>query len=440
MEPVEAYHDLPEHIGETSVRSQTISQDKVGPRSSGRRQWRQALDGWIPLVSPHGDNDIFLEGLPRRKCGLTSHLGSNLGTNLRGYSGLFQFVSLACGIVISFFPDEYDRAARTWIHRGDQDHQSMDTTHWPTDFSREIIPVGCHSHNDYWRRVPLYSALRAGCVSVEADVWMFDGELYVGHSTSALTSHRTLRSMYIEPLVEILKKQNPITEFQPIPNQSPNGVFDMDPSQTLILLIDFKTDGAATWPTVVESLEPLRELGYLTYFNGEDIVQGPITIVGTGNTPFNLVTRNSTYRDIFFDAPLDKLVDDKDLASDQSLSTVKRATTLGQGMSGTPDAIIANTFNSTNSFYASVSLKQAIGIPWPFHFSERQMDIIRNQIRVAHHHGLKVRYWGLPGWPLTLRNHVWRILVQEGVDILNVDDLVSATKGNWRMKAFDWWF
>jgi hypothetical protein len=35
------------------------------------------------------------------------------------------------------------------------------------------VPVGCHSHNDYWRRVPLYSALQAGCIGVEADVWLF---------------------------------------------------------------------------------------------------------------------------------------------------------------------------------------------------------------------------------------------------------------------------
>lgn len=38
-----------------------------------------------------------------------------------------------------------------------------------------------HSHNDYWRDVPLFSALSHGVTSVEADVWLNpkDGRLYV---------------------------------------------------------------------------------------------------------------------------------------------------------------------------------------------------------------------------------------------------------------------
>lgn len=355
--------------------------------------------------------------------------------------GFIQFISLACAISLSFFPDEYDLAAPRWMTNGNNSNAD-DITRWPTDISRDIVPLGCHSHNDYWRRVPLYSALQAGCIGVEADVWLFDDELYVGHTKSSLTKRRTLQSMYIEPLVRILERQNPITPFQRTISQPPHGVFDTKPDQTLVLLIDFKTDGAATWPAVVKQIDPLRSRGYLTYFNGQDIVPGPITVVGTGNTPFNLVTANSTYRDIFFDAPLDKLVDDGVNDTDQAEQYVSRAKRLrspGQGESGMPDTITANTFNATNSFYASVSFKKSIGFPWPFHLTKIQMDRIREQIRIAHHHGLKVRYWSMPSWPLTLRNHIWRILAQEGVDILNVDDLVAATRGKWGVSVLDWW-
>lgn len=356
--------------------------------------------------------------------------------------GIIQFISIACGIGLIFFPDEYDRAARLLMPTSEQ-LDSDDITHWPTDFSREILPVGCHSHNDYWRRVPLFSALQAGCIGVEADVWLFDEELYVGHTRSALTKRRTLRSLYVDPLVRILDRQNPVTPFQRTIETPPHGVFDTDPDQTLILLIDFKTDGAATWPAVVKELAPLRDGGYLTFFNGRDIIPGPVTVVGTGNTPFDLLTANTTYRDIFFDAPLDKLIDDLGLDRGQVGtfgSPVKRSTGLGQGLSGMPDSITAHTFNVTNSYYASVSFKKAVGFPWPFHFTEHQMDLIRRQVRIAHSHGLKVRYWGLPSWPLSLRNHIWRILVQEGVDLLNVDDLTAATKGDWKIKILDWWF
>lgn len=245
--------------------------------------------------------------------------------------------------------------------------------------------------------------------------------------------------MYIDPLLRILEQQNPITPFHRTISNPPHGVFDTDPEQSLILLVDFKTDGATTWPAVEAQLQPFRDRGYLTYFNGTELVPGPITVVGTGNTPFNLVTANTTYRDIFFDAPLDKLVDANESENLSGFPSWQTAG-LGQGLSGMPESITADTFNLTNSYYASVSFKKAIGFPWPFHFSDKQMDLIRTHVRVAHQHGLKVRYWGLPGWPLSLRNHIWRILVQEGVDMLNVDDLVGATKGDWKIKIFDWWW
>lgn len=303
--------------------------------------------------------------------------------------------------------------------------------------SRDIIPVGCHSHNDYWRRVPLFSALQAGCVGVEADVWLFDQELYVGHSTSALTPERTLKGMYVDPLVRILDQQNPITSFHPSVDKPANGVFDTDPSQTLILLVDFKTDGVATWSHVAAQLSPLRDRGYLSYFNGQDVIYGPVTVVGTGNTPFDMVMANSSYRDIFFDAPLDFLADVSSL-EDQRTNAANSTENLGQGLSGTSADITPDAFNTTSSFYASTSLKNSIGSPWPFHFSDKQMDRIRAQIHGAHRRGLKVRYWGLPDWPRSLRNHVWSVLVREGVDILNVDDLHSATRKEWASKAFDW--
>ncbi|KAJ5098156.1 hypothetical protein N7532_005157 [Penicillium argentinense] len=353
-------------------------------------------------------------------------------------SGIIQFISLTFGIVLSFFPDEYDRAASSW-RKGDED-LADDTSHWPTDRTREIIPVNCHSHNDYWRRVPLFSALQAGCIGVEADVWLFDEELYVGHTTSSLTSRRTLRSLYVDPLVKVLNRQNPVTPFHRTVDNPPHGVFDTDPEQPVVLLIDFKTDGAATWPAVVKHLAPLRDRGYLTYFNGREIIPGPVTVVGTGNTPFDLVTANSTYRDIFFDAPLEKLVDDEKADQALSVPSDERLNDLGQGHSGMPNIITPTTFNVTNSFYASVSFRKAVGYPWPFHFTQHQMNIIRNQVRVAHRHGLKVRYWALPSWPVSLRNHIWRILALEGVDFINADDLAAATKGDWKIRIFDWWF
>jgi hypothetical protein len=52
--------------------------------------------------------------------------------------------------------------------------------HYPTDFTREIVPKPFHSHNDYWRDVPFYTGLSYGAISTEADVWLINDTLYVG--------------------------------------------------------------------------------------------------------------------------------------------------------------------------------------------------------------------------------------------------------------------
>ena len=268
--------------------------------------------------------------------------------------------------------------------------------------------------------VPLYNAIEAGCIGVEADIWLFDNdeELYVGHDVASLSKNRTLRSLYVDPLVKLLEGQNPVTPFFD-GNESRNGVFDTVPEQTLILLIDFKTDGEALWPHVVSALQPLRERKYLSYRNGSQVINGPITVVGTGATPFHLVDSETSNpdHDIFFDAPLEEMYE---------AASISNATTT------------ADTFTPLNSYYASVAFSQAIGLVTGGQLTEHQLDLLRGQLRGAHRRGLKARYWDLPFWPLGLRNAVWSVLVEEGVDLLNVDDLHGATQVDWS-KHKGWW-
>ena len=58
---------------------------------------------------------------------------------------------------------------------------------------------------------------------------------------------------------------------------------------------------------------------------------------------------------------------------------------------------------------------------------------IREQTEGAEGLGLKSRYWDVPSWPPTWRNHIWRVLVEiSGVGgVLNVDDLVTAAELYW---------
>ena len=354
-----------------------------------------------------------------------------------GHRGILEFIALSCGLFLSFFPDEADDELSGW-----KSHMSSDDLgHWPTDFSADVRPVACHSHNDYWRKEPLFSALEAGCTGVEADVWLFEQELYVGHSTSSLTPQRTLRSLYVDPLVKILERQNPTTSFHPTLNGPRNGVFDTKPSQSLVLLIDFKNEGHKIWPYVTKQLEPLRQGKYLTYWNGTSVVEGPITVVVTGNAPWDEVVENSSYRDIFFDAPL-KMMGEVSDVPDRELeqqTPETRSINQGQGRSGAAPSD-PKMYTRANSYYASVSFKSAVGWPWRGTLSHKQIETMRKQIAGAHAQGLKVRYWSVPNWPIGMRNYLWRTLVKEGVDFLNVDDLKSATSGDWNWDKKGPWF
>ena len=309
---------------------------------------------------------------------------------------------------------------------------------WPTDFSRGIKPIPCHSHNDYWRLVPLYSAIAAGCISVEADVWLYEDGLYVGHTLASLTRNRTLQSLYIDPLVDILTKQNPTTPIHPDGRTSRNGVFDTVPEQSLVLLIDFKTAGPALWPHVLQALHPLRNRHYLTYRNDSQIVPGPVTVVATGSTPFDLVDSPATnpHRDVFFDAPLNMIDPDH---WPREVPGGSAAGDRRDQPDGSVHALVpSEAYTTANSYYASVSFRRVFGSLSHGRFSDTQLATLRRQIREAHDRGLKARYWELPYWPIGLRNHIWQVLVDEGVDLLNVDDLKGATERDWKSRR-GWW-
>jgi hypothetical protein len=391
--------------------------------------------------------------------------------------GLIHLSLSVLDALTDVFPNNID-----WIldHWGRAGQPSEGFVHWPTDATGDIHPVNCHSHNDYWRSVPLYAAIHAGCTGAEADAWLVDNEIYVGHRRYSLTANRTLRNLYIDPLVDLLQKQNPVVKFRPdedypLPppsaNEPLNGVFDTDPSQTFVLLIDFKSSGPALWWQLYSQLSPLREKGYLTHFNGTAVVERPITVVGTGNAPFDFLTANETYRDVFFDAPLQDMADlsstwpnpnraqdptrghypnpgsdshssaplDSQTHSAEPLSPNSRRHDLGQGRSGTSDIISPDSYSPSNSYYASTSFRREVGRVWGSRLTQEQLQLVRAQIRGAHQRGLKVRYWALPWWPMGLRNHVWHILIREGVDMLNVDDLRGATRRDWRRKK-GWWY
>lgn len=122
-----------------------------------------------------------------------------LRTTLTSPSGVLHIVLVMLGgkdwfaDIEEYRPHTGGDRDRLWKHR--------------TGVTKGVLPIPCHSHNDYWRKPPLFAALRTGCTSIEADVWYLDdGEgLYVGHRKHSLNAKKTLKSLYIDPLVSLLE-------------------------------------------------------------------------------------------------------------------------------------------------------------------------------------------------------------------------------------------
>jgi len=288
----------------------------------------------------------------------------------------------------------------SWVEPG----VSPASPSWLPNFSRDVIPKPIHSHNDYWRRVPLFEALSLGITGVEADCHLINGELYVGHSNSSLRPNITFRSLYLDPLTTILNNQNSANSVAS--TSGINGVWDTDPSRGIVLMTDLKTEGFSTLEAVQAQLEPFREKGWLTYWNGTALVPGPITHVGTGYTPFAAVLNssysNSTYRSVFFDAPLHDLSD---------------------------------IYNASNSYYTSASLTGVLGGKTNVGhngLSRDQMTFLQGQVDRAKELGLVSRYWDIPSWPVARRTNIWHQLEELGIGMLNADAINEAARWNWR--------
>lgn len=295
-----------------------------------------------------------------------------------------------------------------------------------------VYPIACHSHNDYWRPRPLATALLNGCISVEADVWLRDGQVVVGHTEAGLSPTRNLSSLYIEPLLQLLYQQNDYRSNDKEASNTMTGVFESDPLQTLALMLDFKSDDPSLWQHVYQALEPLRQRGYLTHFNGTSVWTRAVTVVVSGSAPFSEIASQHHFRDMFFDAPLEIF---STVSESPALPGQASANETAAGGIDLRSAIghptNAAVYSPANSYYASGNFKHIVGRVWGSKLSEQQLSLIRAQIRGAHARGLKARYWGVPSWPLGTRNYLWRVLVREGVDVLSVENVRAVAHDNW---------
>jgi len=127
----------------------------------------------------------------------------------------------------------------------------------------QVVPLAnAHAHNDYEHTRPLKDALSFGFTSVEADIYLINGELYVSHNYPRDLKGITLKELYLDPLQQLLKANSD----KVYPNYK--GVF--------YLMIDFKSAAAPTYQKLHELVSTYPEFkdnqNFKIYLSGQDLL------------------------------------------------------------------------------------------------------------------------------------------------------------------------
>jgi hypothetical protein len=216
-----------------------------------------------------------------------------------------------------------------------------------------------HSHNDYERRRPFDEAYEQQFGSVEADIFLMRDSLFVAHSAGQIKSSRTLRKLYLLPILEKTERNK-------------GNVYPQE-DLPLQLLIDLKTDGETTLAALVRELEPFTEIL---------APRGTVKIVVSGNTPDpSQFARYPGF--IYFDGRPD--------------------------ISYTPEqmervALISQAFQKYSGWNGEGPLP------------ERDKKRLAKAIREVHDRGKKMRLWATPD-----NINAWKAMMAAGVDFLNTD-------------------
>lgn len=230
-----------------------------------------------------------------------------------------------------------------------------------------------HAHNDYEHDRPLLDALDHGFTSVEADVWLEDGELRVAHDQVATVPGVTLESLYLRPLAERVRQQR--------------GSVYAGWDGSLQLLIDIKSDGPSTYAAIDEALREYPQI--MTRFSGDRIKERAVTAVISGNRPLADMQAQRT-RFAGYDG---------------------RLSDLGGGLPASVMPLVSDNWTKHFTW---------LGVG-PMPAAERAK--LRSVVTEAHAAGYRVRFWATPDLPGPQRDALWRELVAAGVDHINTDDL-----------------
>lgn len=235
---------------------------------------------------------------------------------------------------------------------------------------RPVTPLlRAHAHNDYEHPRPLRDALEHGFCSVEADIHLVDGELLVAHNRAQVRPGRTLEALYLEPLRE---------------RAAAHGGRVYPGGPTFWLLVDFKSEGPATWRVLRAVLE--RHRPWLTEFGPDSARTNAVTVVLSGNVPRDLLAAEPRRL-----AAVDGRLEDLDTRPSPGLVPW------------------------VSERWGRVFTWRGAG-PMP----EAERAKLRDWVARAHAQGRRVRFWGAPDF-----EPAWRAQLDAGVNLINTDRLAA---------------
>ncbi len=231
-----------------------------------------------------------------------------------------------------------------------------------------VVPLPqAHAHNDFHHQRPLLDALAHGFCSVEADIFLVEGELLVGHGRSELEAVRTLQTLYLDPLRQRVRKNG-------------GRVYPGGPPFTL--LIDIKSDGRKTYLALSKLLARYPDV--FTCVRDGKRKAGAVTAIVSGNRAQATIAAETT-RYAAIDGRL------SDLDGDQPSHLMP---------------LISDRWGSHFSWRGSGPMPAA------------ERDKLRTIVEKAHRAGRRVRLWATPE-----NLDVWKELEAARVDLINTDDL-----------------
>jgi hypothetical protein len=224
-----------------------------------------------------------------------------------------------------------------------------------------------HAHNDYEHARPLVDALDHGFCSVEADIWLADGQLLIGHDRKDLKPGRTLEALYLDPLRERITAHG-------------GRVYRGGPA--FYLLIDVKTEAEATYAALDQVLARFADI---------------LTVTRDGKTEPKAVTAI--------------------LSGNRASETIAKQAVRYVGIDGRMDDLDKNP---PAELFPWVSGNWTLFFKWNGEggMPAAEQQKLQSLVKRAHEQNRKIRFWATAE-----KKAMWKELLDAGVDLINTDQL-----------------